>query len=40
MVGYMVTSVVLRPDLAWDDDSEIEHLVTVFAEGLVPGGAP
>ena len=39
VAGYMLTSTVLRPDLEWDDEREIDQLVTVLAEGLVPRGA-
>jgi AcrR family transcriptional regulator len=35
-VGYVLTAVVLRPDLAWDDAREIELIVNVLADGLVP----
>ena len=34
--GYVLTRVVFLPDLAWDDEREIEHLVAMLADGLVP----
>jgi len=40
VIGYVITSVVLLPELAWDDEREIAHLVAVLAEGLVPRVAP
>jgi AcrR family transcriptional regulator len=35
-LGYVLTSVVLRPDLDWDDAREIETLVSLLTDGLVP----
>jgi AcrR family transcriptional regulator len=35
-VGHVLTRVVLLPDLPWDDAREIDHLVSVLADGLVP----
>jgi AcrR family transcriptional regulator len=35
-VGYVLTRVVLRPDLDWDDAREIETLVSLLADGLEP----
>jgi AcrR family transcriptional regulator len=35
-VGYVLTRVVLRPDLDWDDSREIETLVALLADGLEP----
>lgn len=35
-VGYVLTSVVLQPELEWDDAREIAHIVDVLADGLAP----
>jgi AcrR family transcriptional regulator len=35
-VGYVLSSVVLRPDLDWDDAREVEHLVDMIAGGIAP----
>lgn len=37
-VGYVLSSVVLRPDLPWDDEREVELLVNMITDGL-QGGA-
>lgn len=34
-IGYVMARVLLLPDLDWDDESEIETMVTVLAEGLL-----
>jgi AcrR family transcriptional regulator len=39
-IGYVLTSVVLRPDLAWDDAREVEDLVKLLSGGLVPREKP
>jgi AcrR family transcriptional regulator len=39
-IGYVLTSVVLRPDLAWNDAKEVEDLVTLLSEGLAPREKP
>jgi AcrR family transcriptional regulator len=36
LVGYVLTRTLFRPDLEWDDEREIEDLIRVLAEGLVP----
>jgi len=36
LVGYVLTRTVFRPDLAWDDAQEIDHLIRVLTEGLAP----
>ena len=44
LVGYLLTRTVFRPDLAWDDNLEIDHMIRVLTEGMVPrrpkGAAP
>lgn len=34
-IGYVMARLLLLPDLDWDDESEIETMVTVLTEGLV-----
>jgi len=34
--GYVLSAVVLRPDLPWDDEREIAHLADLIADGLAP----
>jgi AcrR family transcriptional regulator len=38
-LGYAVARVLLRPDLDWDDDAEIDAMVGVLCEGILGGGA-
>jgi AcrR family transcriptional regulator len=35
-LGYVLSAVVLRPDLVWDDEREIEQLVGMLVDGLSP----
>jgi len=39
-IGYVLSAVVLRPDLSWDDPREIDHIVDVLADGLTPRAPP
>ena len=40
VIGYVLSSVVLRPDLPWDDDREIEQITALLIDGLAPRDAP
>jgi hypothetical protein len=37
--GYLLSRLFLFPDLAWDDDREIDQLVGVLVRGLRPAAA-
>jgi AcrR family transcriptional regulator len=35
-IGYVLSAVILRPDLAWDDAREIELIVSLLLDGIAP----